>query len=124
MLHGVVCVVFFSTSSCPLFSSLLFSVVCCLGLCWLLVVWMSDLQKGGKTTHKSPSNITMAATMRKFGRQLGAAKINVLEKMGKRESTETEEMANENRVTTRDILFSHKRKWKKYAATSRTSTRR
>ncbi len=37
----------------------------------------------------------MFATMR---RGLGAAKINVLEKMGKRETTETAEMQNEYRV--------------------------
>jgi hypothetical protein len=37
-------------------------------------------------------------TIRKFGNRFGAAKINVLEKMGKRETTETEEMQVESRV--------------------------
>src|SRR5689334_10681886 len=33
-------------------------------------------------------------TMRKFGQKFGAAKINMLEKIGKRDSTESAEMQN------------------------------
>ncbi len=37
-------------------------------------------------------------TMRKFGQKFGAAKINMLEKIGKRDTTESPEMQNEARV--------------------------
>lgn len=36
--------------------------------------------------------------MRKFGLQFGAAKINIMEKMGKRDTTETIEMQHESKV--------------------------
>lgn len=36
--------------------------------------------------------------MKQLAQKFGAAKINVLEKMGKRDTTETEEMQNEARV--------------------------
>lgn len=39
-----------------------------------------------------------AATMRKVANQFGAAKINVLEKLGKIEKNETSEMQNETKV--------------------------
>jgi ubiquitin len=39
----------------------------------------------------------MSQTMRKFGLQFGAAKINIMEKMGKRDTTETIEMQHESK---------------------------
>ena len=52
--------------------------------------------------------------MRKLVQNLGAAKINMLEKIGKRDTTETVEMQTEIRVITTKISFiKDHRKWKR-----------
>jgi hypothetical protein len=69
-------------------------------------------------TDKEKTAFNVTGTMRKFGQKFGAAKINVLEKMGKRDTTESAEMQYEYKVSRDHIreevkLIAQSRKLKK-----------